>query len=948
MMLTSFKRITRRLRAVLALGIAATWCATAGAVGLVYVDAVDDLGAIPGSPYVTGNEQNLFAASGGPLSDALDAIGGGANYTDGKWGYRDAGFGARGTIYETANESAPEIYQVITGLTPNASYDVYVAYWSSEGGNWAIRAGATSNPDANPVFDRTGALGTRGYPALYAAFDVLPQDNWTASDEDGAGVLTQTQNAVTMEGNRYMLLGPAALNLQANGAGEVRIYLDDVSDITNERSFFDGLAYAPAGTPIAVYAEVDRTTGNVTIHNPTDQDFRVARLGVGSVAGTLDAREWITIAGNTDANGDSSRDTDPWIVTNPNPANPTPSHTTSLREIEVDDDMMGLDSNGALIASGTSISLGNIWHQSPYEDLVINMATLLDATASGGLSPTQAVPIVVNFINGTPIEFGDFNYDGNIDVDDYQILLSNMHRSFNSISITEAFAYGDMNGDRVLSFTDLQAFATAYDDANGAGAFLAMSGMQVPEPGTVALFGLAGMGLVLRRRLKYQVPVVAGLLVTLVAASTSIAQTLTYIDAEPSNTVLENGGPLNPTADTTGNILLAQGANTTDGKWGVRPFGNQSIAPWGFNGSNFTVFEAFSATETVDRLITTFTLPDTGLYHIYGFIWDDQPGTGWDADFQLGSRPVQSYKPLADGVSFEAADFLPNIVGMTATLVPGIGTVTGDPLHDIDQPNGMPGNRNLYAAPLGIWSGASDGTSVSVTVGTGPSTERTWYDGVGYAPVVDPILLIEVNRSTGEVTLSNTFGAPIELSYYQIGSQSGSLDRTAWNSLDDQNIDASGGGGLLDGWDETGSDTRLGDFNGDGSVDAADYTVWRNGFGEDYTAQDYVDWKANYGESGPLTSVDVLSEVNLFGSTTIAGNSSISLGNIYNTDIDGQDLTFSYGLVADGTLTPTVALYTGAPGSLLAAQSVPEPGTWALGMLAGLACAGFARRRNRA
>ena len=40
-----------------------------------------------------------------------------------------------------------------------------------------------------------------------------------------------------------------------------------------------------------------------------------------------------------------------------------------------------------------------------------------------------------------------------------------------------------------------------------------------------------------------------------------------------------------------------------------------------------------------------------------------------------------------------------------------------------------------------------------------------------------------------------------------------------------------------------------GDFNADGSVDAADYTVWRNRLGSAFTAEDYQDWRANFGET---------------------------------------------------------------------------------------------------
>jgi outer membrane protein assembly factor BamB len=41
----------------------------------------------------------------------------------------------------------------------------------------------------------------------------------------------------------------------------------------------------------------------------------------------------------------------------------------------------------------------------------------------------------------------------------------------------------------------------------------------------------------------------------------------------------------------------------------------------------------------------------------------------------------------------------------------------------------------------------------------------------------------------------------------------------------------------------------LGDFNNDGTVNAADYAVWRNGLGTSYTQADYNTWRANFGRS---------------------------------------------------------------------------------------------------
>ena len=40
-----------------------------------------------------------------------------------------------------------------------------------------------------------------------------------------------------------------------------------------------------------------------------------------------------------------------------------------------------------------------------------------------------------------------------------------------------------------------------------------------------------------------------------------------------------------------------------------------------------------------------------------------------------------------------------------------------------------------------------------------------------------------------------------------------------------------------------------GDYNGDGIVDAADYTVWRDGLGSSYTLDDYEMWKTHFGET---------------------------------------------------------------------------------------------------
>lgn len=48
-----------------------------------------------------------------------------------------------------------------------------------------------------------------------------------------------------------------------------------------------------------------------------------------------------------------------------------------------------------------------------------------------------------------------------------------------------------------------------------------------------------------------------------------------------------------------------------------------------------------------------------------------------------------------------------------------------------------------------------------------------------------------------------------------------------------------------------------GDFNFDGFVNTADYTVWRDGLGVDYTEDDYTTWQENYGASLAAAALSV-------------------------------------------------------------------------------------------
>jgi hypothetical protein len=132
--------------------------------------------------------------------------------------------------------------------------------------------------------------------------------------------------------------------------------------------------------------------------------------------------------------------------------------------------------------------------------------------------------------------------------------------------------------------------------------------------------------------------------------------------------------------------------------------------------------------------------------------------------------------------------------------------------------------------------------------GGGPVT--VYFDNLRLEQVAQPTFLtLNVNRTSGEVSISNTSGAPINLSYYEVRSAAGGLVLGNWDSLDGLESDDPPG----QGWDEAGP----------GGANA-----------------------------------NVLSEFKLVTpsnpETMLANNASLSLGNIYNTAMDTQDLLFQY------------------------------------------------------
>ena len=214
-------------------------------------------------------------------------------------------------------------------------------------------------------------------------------------------------------------------------------------------------------------------------------------------------------------------------------------------------------------------------------------------------------------------------------------------------------------------------------------------------------------------------------------------------------------------------------------------------------------------------------------------------------------------------------------------------------------------------------------------------------DMIGIDPVPAP-LSIQINKSTGAMSIKNIGTVPVTFDYYLIESAGNALKTTTWNSLSDQNIDAG----------------RPADFNNNGTVDGPDLAIWKAAFGVDASGdanadgvsdgRDFLIWQRQYGQTAGAgeswdeaggASTAKLAELFLNSASTLAPGQSFSLGNAYNTTVFGAldgDLTFKFGLAGSGLLEGGVAYLS----SLSAVTAVPEPAGLALAAMAMLVTIG--------
>lgn len=699
---------------------------------------------------------------------------------------------------------------------------------------------------------------------------------------------------------------------------------------------------------------VNRDTGNVKLVNATSSDLDLLGYSLLSNFGGLDDSGWTPITGNLDAVGNGQ------IDANDNWSKVAVAGGIDLSEVELTGGDGGVLSGGG--PTGETFDLGNVWTPTYNEDLTFEVLR-----TNGTI---EQIEVLYEGNNGNAFDFGDLNADGELTLLDWQAFKLGYNASLAGLSGAQAYLSSDLNGDSLHSLEDMSLFRAAYDDANGAGAFQAMIA-QVPEPATLMLLAPLGITFLMRRRMRYVVASFC-LLATFGVGTSAWAVPLdqlnsssfTYkyeMNAAPSTQDLDANGTNDWRADVGAAFAepalsggLAIGAAGTDSTGAPSPlFRNDAAGMLNTATVNGSMTVEFS----VKLIAGTQEADDAGTFGVVL----SQPGD------------TQSFR-----LNIDEAEVNFNFGGVNPISTPS--NTDGQHVFRIafDNQNGINGSDDHY------WVWRDDvllnPDPNTPFVGSNGNAGDLWYLGdfsgslsgsweVDYirahSGAFSPVgtltsgpLTLEVDTASGEAVLKNTFQTPLDVVGYSITSASGSLNPAAWASLQEN---PTYGNGIADdgvGFEQvgttvghlaeailTGSETfsfnesvSLGeifassastDYNGNGIVDSADYTVWRDNLGlmtgatqsdgdgdgdQDVDQADYALWKST------------------FGNVASGGGT--------------RDLAFRFELVGGSFVDGIVTYVDSASASTVAA--VPEPTS--LGLLFGSFCvlALFARKRTSA
>jgi hypothetical protein len=740
-------------------------------------------------------------------------------------------------------------------------------------------------------------------------------------------------------GNTRLIIGDCCSNVagsQFGGNGSMVEYEYIRYDMTG--------AYSPTVDSGAITLTINRDTGEISLVNTSGSAVsNIIGYSLLSPAGGLSQAGWDQQNGSSQL----ANDDDVWTVLT------AAGGGNDLSEAVLS--TTGAADGGNLVATSGTWTFGNVWRKSPFEDVGIEL--LLD----DGTVLVDGTDFAVTYTGngGNSFAVGDMDLDGDVDPVDWETF-KGLYRGSDLSALGAAadnrvglYQAGDLTGDGVYSLADFQAFQSAYDAANGAGAFQAAVA-SVPEPGAWMLLVFAGTTLLGHRRggktlIRSNLLIVPLAVFALTVAQSQPVVALTPLDSSNfdnrynGNEIWNGTSFVNQWAQAGGATPAALSLNgtnlvqTNDANNGWIQHDDADSTPWELGSGSFTVEMTAVLNDTNATLNDGFTLwaelggATTGNRQI---LWIQNDSVNLlDGTELLGgidnTDTLHTYR-----LAYDATDTSADATGTYHVWRDGL-LITGS------------GIARQAAATVDSRLIAGD---CCTSLGNPVDQYEIGYirydmDGA-FEPEFLATLELHVNTTTGAVSIVNN-GSPIEFSLnsYEITSASGSLVAGNWNSLESQDVS---------------SDPTPGDKDNGDSWEEFD-NVDANFVGEGY----------------------------LLGSTPLANGNSFSLGRIWNTsggdpltdlsfsftasnggfnqgvvvlasggldgdldgdnDVDGSDFLLwqrGFGSTFGAADLADFEANFGTSGSVAAAAAVPEPGTGLLGVLGSLVAGAAARRRR--
>lgn len=666
---------------------------------------------------------------------------------------------------------------------------------------------------------------------------------------------------------------------------------------------------------------VDRDSGQMSLDNGTASDIEIAGFGINSASGSLESMNWNSIATNLDAasnGGDESISSDKWVV-------------FSSTAYDLSEGTTGVGTLPNASSSNSSIDLGMTWIQNPTEDveavyLDANTGETVPIIVQYTGTIYEEDPIKAGDYNADGVvdasDWPIYKAGYRADLSELSPAQAYLMGDLNGDGINNSTDFGLFKAaweadNPGMSFSNMIGGAAVPEP--GCMALLAIG---------LACFGVVRT----TKMRQAMCAIICLSLVSLGSQARAELPSLVShwdldanaIDAFGSN----NGAATNVTYGAAGanaNTGTSATFNGTDSTITV-PFSPD------LNPESFTVSLWTRPTDTTGYRspITSRDDFEAGV-ETHGYIVYITPGGQWSfwtgdgdpgwAAIDDGAATVDAWTHVA--ISFDAETGVKSLylnganVGSSATQ--GYSPNGTTEMEDLHIGSGSDPGTSFYFQgdidDVGVFSGVMSPTEIQNVATNGVAA----FDLLRMELRVDP--------TTGASTLYNATGGDIDLDQYEILSPTDSINFAGWNDIESNG--QSGlpqGDGTGNGWEVLGTpsssyvgegflqgattlaanasiplgnlfDTSMdqdlefyyrtadgtltegvidyevlpavaGDYNGDGTVNISDYTVWRNNLG----ASDESAFKPGTGNGGGIDASDYTFWKERFGNTAGSGS----------------------------------------------------------------------------